>query len=92
MAASTIEGHLAHYVGTGELDINLLLTPDKIKLISTYFSNTQSKSLGDAKAALGDKVTYSELRFVLKYMEFTGKTEEGSRKTEDRRPKMGEGS
>ncbi len=92
MAASTIEGHLAHYVGTGELDINLLLTPDKIKLISAYFSNTQSKSLGDAKTALGDKVTYSELRFVLKYMEFTGKTEEGSRKTEDRRPKMGEGS
>ncbi|MHC1702627.1 MAG: helix-turn-helix domain-containing protein [Tenuifilaceae bacterium] len=71
MTASTIEGHIAHYVGTGDIDISQLLTQDKIKVISDYFKKSKETGLGAAKAALGDNATYSELRFVLKYLNKT---------------------
>jgi ATP-dependent exoDNAse (exonuclease V), alpha subunit - helicase superfamily I member len=70
MAVSTIEGHLAHFVGTGELDVSQFVANDKISLISAYFTHTDNFNLGPAKAALGDDVSYGELRFVLKHLEF----------------------
>lgn len=70
MAVSTIEGHLAHFVGTGELDVSQFVASDKISLISEYFANTDTYHLGPAKAALGDDVSYGELKLVLKHLEF----------------------
>ncbi len=74
MAPTTIEGHLAHYVGTGEIDISLFLTQEKIDQISDYFISHKTKSLTNAKAEFGDKVTYFELKFVLKRLEFNGRS------------------
>ena len=71
LAVSTIEGHLAYYVGTGDLNIEQILSQEKIDLISNYFIDNQNSRLGEAKDALGKKVTYSELRFMLKHLEFT---------------------
>jgi len=68
MTVSTIEGHIAHYVGIGDIDVNQLLTQDKIKLISDYFNKSKETGLAAAKAALGDSVTYMELKFVLKHL------------------------
>ncbi len=71
MAISTIEGHLAHYVGTGELAIDLLVSKDKVKLISQWFLKNSTTNLGSAKAGLGDLVSYAELKCVLNYLVFT---------------------
>jgi hypothetical protein len=73
MAESTIEGHLAYYVGNGELDVHQFVPDEKIALISGYFAKSESLNLGPAKAALGDEVSYGEMRFVLKYLEHAGK-------------------
>jgi hypothetical protein len=72
MAISTIEGHLAHYVGTGELKIETLMNPDKIKSIAAYFKSSDSLLLGPAKEAMGIDYSYSELRFVLNDLIFKG--------------------
>jgi hypothetical protein len=72
MAVSTIEGHLAHFIGTGELDITKFVTPEKLEIITDYFSTSENLLLGPAKAVLGDNVSYGELRCVLKYLEFKG--------------------
>jgi len=69
-AESTIEGHLARYVGTGEIEVYRLVDKDKVKTICRFLENTQVTSLSDAKMALGKSVSYSELRFVLNYMKF----------------------
>lgn len=79
LAETTIEGHLAYFVGTGEIDIEKLVSPEKVKLISDYFLQSGSTLLNEAKAALDEldeKVTYSELRFVLNYLRFAGKQKE----------------
>jgi hypothetical protein len=68
MATSTIEGYLARYVKSGEIDINRLVSPGKIDRITTYFLNAGSYNLSPAKEALGDEVTYGELRFVLNHL------------------------
>jgi len=67
-AVSTIEGHLARFVVNGELDILELLSPEKFELVKSYFIETESTSLTEAKTVLGDDVSYGELRMVLGYM------------------------
>jgi hypothetical protein len=69
LTTGTIENHLAHYVGLGELDVKLFLTDEKLKLITDHFKTTDNKSFGEAKAQLGDNVSYSELRMGLSYLE-----------------------
>jgi hypothetical protein len=73
MAVSTIEGHLAHFVGTGDLELGYFVAPPKAALIMDYFLRHPVFLLSDAKEALGREVTYSELRFVMKHLESAGK-------------------
>lgn len=68
MAVSTIEGHLAYYVGTGEIDIYSLVPEEKVKKISEYFMNAENNHLGPAKTALGNEYSWGDLRYVQAYI------------------------
>ncbi|MGD9931304.1 MAG: helix-turn-helix domain-containing protein [Mangrovibacterium sp.] len=74
MALSTIEGHLAHFVGSGELEIKRLVSSEKQKTIAELVSKNPSLSFGELKAALGESYSYSEIRFVMKYLEATNQS------------------
>lgn len=69
LTINTIESHLAHYIKLGELGIHQFLSVEKLKKITDYFSGTENKSFGDAKASLGNEVSYGELRMGLSYLE-----------------------
>jgi hypothetical protein len=71
-AVTTIESHMAHYVGEGILDISRFVTEEKMELIASYFHRHDSLQLSEAKKALGESVSYSDLKYVLKYMQHTG--------------------
>ncbi len=71
LAVSTIESHLAFCIETGDLNVNELLDQDKINFITEYFKKTSLRALGPAKAELGENVSYAELRYVLKHLEFS---------------------
>jgi len=68
---STIEAHLSYYVGTGELGLDKLVDPKKAAIISAWYLRNPTLGSGPAKAALGDNVSYSELRFVWIYLMHT---------------------
>jgi len=68
MAVSTIEGHLAYFVGTGDISINRLVSQEKVEWVISHLKNQNYNGLGGIKAALGDKVSYAELRFVMKHL------------------------
>jgi ribonuclease D len=72
-AKSTIEGHLAHYVGTGELDVYSVVSKEKIDAVSRYFTEHKTKSFSDVKTDLGDAITYGELRIVFEFLEYNAK-------------------
>ncbi len=68
LSGTTIETHLARYVASGELDIAQFVTPEKLELITAYFLEAGSASLTEAKTALGEDVSYGEIRMVLGHM------------------------
>lgn len=68
-APTTIESHLAHYVGLGELDVKQFLNEEKLNKIVAYFKSVENKGFGEAKSFFGDEVSYSELRMGMSYLE-----------------------
>lgn len=75
-ATSTIEGHLAHFVGTGELDVRRVLPGEKLELIRKAIEELETPGLGAVKAKLGDAVTYTEIRFALNALRREGVPQE----------------
>ena len=73
LVIATIEGHLAHYIRTGDIDINKLVPEEKIARISEYFIKAGNANLKPAKEAMGEGISYSELRIVLNHLQFLGK-------------------
>ena len=69
LARSTIEGHLAHFVASGELEIEQFLKPEQIARISDFFLSANSKSIGPAKEHFGEKYSFGELRMVASYLQ-----------------------
>lgn len=72
LAISTIESHLTHFISCGELSIEKLVSNEKIDLITEYFTSVDDYRLGPAKEILGEDVSFSELRWVLKHLELKG--------------------
>lgn len=68
LTTSTIQGHLSHYVGLGEVDIFELMPKKKVAEIEQYFVNTQTTSKAVAKKHFGDKYSYNELGMVLAHL------------------------
>jgi hypothetical protein len=75
MAVTTIEGHLAHFVGTGEIDINHFVKPYKVQKIAEVIKTQETSLLNPIKEKLGDEYTYTEIKMVAKYLEFKGELE-----------------
>jgi hypothetical protein len=74
LSINTIEGHLAYYVGTGEIPVSELLSQEITDLIAGHFEGDDFK-MGPVKAALGDKVSWSDIRFVINHLTFLRKHE-----------------
>ena len=64
MAVGTIEGHLARFVITGEIEASELVGPDKIDNILKAIEQFGSESHGLIKSRLGDDYSYYEIRVV----------------------------
>ena len=68
MAIVTIEGHLALFVGNGDIDINKLVTMEKQLLIKAAVKQYGSGNLKTLKDNLPSSIGYGELRLVLAAM------------------------
>ncbi len=73
LAITTIEEHLAHFVGTGELSVNEFVDPELTRLIEENIDDDFDFRIGPLKSALGDQVSWSDLKFVIKHLEHSKK-------------------
>lgn len=64
LKASTIEGHLAHYIGTGKLPVTDFVSAEKIAKIAAIFADKGNENLSLVKEQLGDDYSYGELEMV----------------------------
>jgi hypothetical protein len=76
LSTTTIEGHLAYYVGTGEIPLNKFVSQEITDLIMSHFERKDDLKIGPVKAALGEKVSWSDIRFVSSYLSFMRKNKE----------------
>jgi hypothetical protein len=65
LAESTIEGHLAHFVGKGELHLTEFLDETKAGQIQQVADTLKTTKLNEIKSRLGDEFTYTDLKFAM---------------------------
>jgi uncharacterized protein YpbB len=70
LSIATIEGHLAHYVGTGQIPVIEFVSQEKKELITSHFDGSDDFKMGPVKESLGDKVSWSEIRFVINHLKY----------------------
>ncbi len=69
LSESTIAGHLAHFVRKGDIGAEAFVEHKKLNRIRDYLTKSGTRSLGIAKAELGDEFSYTEIRFVMSELE-----------------------
>ena len=67
MAVSTIEGHLASFIPSGEVKIDDFLNENELTEIKKVMDKFDNLQLGPIKSELGDKFTYGQLRMAVSY-------------------------
>ena len=70
LTQQTIEGHLAHYVSTGEIDISKLVSREKVVLIEPIAKTFSGKSLTPIKEKLGREISFGEIKLVIAWLGF----------------------
>ena len=70
LTQQTIEGHLAYYISKGEINIDELVSREKVLLIEPVAKTFSGGSLTPIKEKLGSAVSYGEIRLVLAWIEF----------------------
>ncbi|RZK15536.1 MAG: helicase, partial [Pedobacter sp.] len=64
-SVGTIEGHLAYYVSTQQIDVTKLVKPNKIKNISDAVESQKTKSMATIRDFLGKDYSFGEIKLVL---------------------------
>jgi hypothetical protein len=64
-AVSTIEGHLSHFIGRGELDVNRIISADKQQQILQGFEKYGTESLKPIVESSNHSISYGEARMML---------------------------
>jgi predicted DNA-binding protein len=68
LTASTIEGHLATYIESGEVAINEVVPGHKIPVILSAIAKADPKTLGTLKSKLGNDYSYGEIKAVMSHL------------------------
>ena len=68
LALGTIETHLTHFITTGELDVYDVFKKEAIDQIIDFLSENRVSSLTEIKEALGDNISYSEIKAAQRHL------------------------
>lgn len=67
MAITTIEGHLSHFITTGELSVYDFVTDKKLQAILKVIVEIGTDQLSPVKQLLGEEYSYGEIRVAMAY-------------------------
>ncbi len=69
LSANTIETHLAHFVFTGQMQVNEIVAKEKMQpIMDAVEKNNNLHELAPIKQQLGDSYSYGEIRAVMSYL------------------------
>lgn len=73
LTPQTVEGHLAHYITTGDIAVEELVSKEKIGMIVPLLRDfIKGSSLTPIKEALPSDISYGDIRLVLAHRELQG--------------------
>jgi len=78
LTQQTIEGHLAHYISIGEINIEELISKEKISLIESHTKEFEGGRITTIKEKVGNKVSFGEIRLVLAWGAFKKSSSPGN--------------
>lgn len=70
MTAGTIEGHLAHYVAQGSLEVKQFISAEKLEDIIKASNHINSTLFGQLKQVLGDEYSYADIKMAMAHHNF----------------------
>lgn len=65
LVPGTIEGHLSHYVRSGDIDVIELIGEEKYKKVVTLVEELETTNLGPLKVNAGEELSFGELRLAV---------------------------
>jgi len=68
LAITTVEGHLCHFVESGEIDVTAFVNPEKIPTIQDAIEKYGDDKLSPLKEVLGEPFSYGEIRAVVSWI------------------------
>ena len=71
---TTIEGHLAHFITTGEISVFDLVDKAKVAKIAAHLVQNPSSTTGETKTAMGDEISYGDIKAVTNHLTFVRAT------------------
>ncbi|MFN8300540.1 MAG: DNA helicase RecQ [Chitinophagales bacterium] len=69
LTVNTIEGHLAQFVASGQLQLADIMSAEKIQVITEALKLNQEPGLKAVKEKLGDDYSYGDLRMVTAHLQ-----------------------
>jgi ATP-dependent DNA helicase RecQ len=76
LTVGTIEGHLAHFILEGELEIEEIVPKEKIPVIEEAIRVHGDSLLASLKSVLGDEYSYGEIRAVVNFVKMKSQKQE----------------
>jgi len=70
LTTQTIEGHLAHYVEQGEINIEELVSREKLLLIEPVIKDFTGGSITPVKEKLGNSISFGEIKLTIAWNQF----------------------
>ncbi|MEP7374525.1 MAG: helix-turn-helix domain-containing protein [Chitinophagaceae bacterium] len=70
LTVQTIEGHLAHYVEQGEINIEELVSREKLLLIEPVIKDFTGGSITPVKEKLGNSISFGEIKLTIAWNQF----------------------
>jgi hypothetical protein len=68
LARGTIEGHLSHFIGLGDLDIYSVLDRETVADIQQFLQAQPEAAAAEAKSHFGEKYSYGVLKMVIHHV------------------------
>ncbi len=69
-ANTTIEGHLAHFITTGEISIFDFISESKVVKITEYLVQNPSSTKSETKLAMGETISYGDITAAINHLAF----------------------
>jgi Helix-turn-helix domain/HRDC domain len=70
LTTQTIEGHLAHFVEQGEINIEELVSREKLLLIEPVIKDFTGGSITPVKEKLGNSISFGEIKLTIAWNQF----------------------